>query len=245
MLGAVAAMCVAIKLASYYKIEKDTVIDLAFYLILFGILGARVYAIFLELPYYIEHPLQTLEIWKGGLAIHGGIISGALVVYFFAKKKKINFWLLSSLVVTVLPLAQTIGRWGNYFNQELFGLPTNLPWGIPIDILNRPVDYISFEYFHPTFLYESIGNLIIFLILIIINYYFIKKNIKNTNCYMLLVTCYLSAYSLLRFSLEFIRIDHTPTFFNLRTPQIASLLIIIIVIITIILPKYKKRDSLN
>ena len=253
VIGALLAMTVALKLAKHYNIKTDTMIDLSFYLILFGIIGARIYDDLLEVQYYIHHPLQTVEIWKGGLAIHGGIIAGAIVLYFFAKKQtKINkqstwanFWMFSAIAVTVLPLAQAIGRWGNYFNQELFGRPTNLPWGIPIDIANRPWQYISSNFFHPTFLYESIGNLIIFLILLAINIYIIKKKQFTTYYYQLCVAAYLIGYSILRFSLEFIRIDWAPAWLGLRAPQWASLVLIVVSIAIVLLPKFKKRDSLN
>ena len=161
VLGIIMAIAIAAKLASYYQIKKDTIFDLSFWLIIFGLLGARIYHVFLELPFYLKQPLDIFKIWNGGLAIHGGILVGVIVLYFYIKKYRINFWQISAIAVPGLALGQAIGRWGNYFNQELFGKATNLSWGIPIDIVNRPFEYLNYEYFQPTFLYESIGSLLI------------------------------------------------------------------------------------
>lgn len=237
LVGAILALLITIKLASYHKIDKEVVVDLAFWLILGGIIGARIYHVFLELPYYISNPIDIFKIWQGGLAIHGGIIAGLTIIWFFAKKNKINFWLITALITPGLALAQAIGRWGNYFNQELFGLPTSLPWGIPIDIINRPLEFLSSQYFHPTFLYESIGNLIIFTILISIHIWIIKK--PSVNRYSLCVISYAILYSILRFSTEFIRIDSTPVIYGWRWPQIASIIIILVSIVWLL--KNKKN----
>ena len=134
--------------------------DMLFYSLISGLIGARLYHVILELPYYLSHPLQILQVWQGGLAIHGGIIGGALAIYYFARKNKWSFFKIADILVIVLILGQAMGRWGNYFNQEIFGTPTSLSWGIPIEMQNRPAQYLSSQYFHPTFLYESILNLI-------------------------------------------------------------------------------------
>lgn len=240
ILGIITGLLITLKISSYYDLNKNTILDLAFWLILGGIVGARVYHIFLELSYYLNNPLGIFKIWQGGLAIHGAIIAGVLIIWFYAKKNKINFWLLASVIVPSVALAQAIGRWGNYFNQELFGLPTNLPWGIPIDFLNRSAEHVSSQYFHPTFLYESIGSLCIFIALILIHILIIKKSKENNAMrHTLCVICYAILYSILRFSLEFIRIDKTPITLGLRWPQIISLLIIIISAFTLL--KNKKN----
>ena len=226
--GILLAMSIAFKLAEYYKIPKSAIIDSSFWLIIGGIAGARLYHVLLELPYYLAHPLNIFKIWHGGLAIHGAIIAGIIITWFWAKKNKLNFWLLTSVYVTGLTLAQAIGRWGNYFNQELFGLPTDLPWGIPILPGNRIMEYYNYQFFHPTFLYESMGSLIIFLTLLSVHVWIIKKHkTRNNIYYSLSVVCYLSLYSLLRFILEFIRIDSTPVLFGFRFPQLICLVFII------------------
>ncbi len=221
--GILLGSMIIFKLAEQYNINKNTVIDSAFVVVLSAIAGGRLYHVFLELPYYLEHPLNIVMLWRGGLAIHGAIIAGLLSIYLFAKKNKIDPVLLAALYAPALALGQALGRWGNYFNQELFGLPTNLPWGIPIDANRRIGEYYNYEFFHPTFLYESIGNLVIFAILFWLHKQFIKKSIKS---YSVIIAVYLFLYSLLRFSLEFVRIDKTPELLGLRFPQIASLILI-------------------
>lgn len=241
VLGILAAIMVALKLASRHDISKDAIIDLAFWLIIGGILGARIYHIFLELPYYKDNPADIFKIWQGGLAIHGGIIAGAIILWFFTRLKKINFWVLGSIVVTALSLAQAIGRWGNYFNQELFGTPTDLPWGIPIEITNRMAAYYNSQYFHPVFLYESLGNLLIFVGLWFMNIWLIKnKKIENFD---LPVAMYLMLYSMLRLAMEFIRIDQTPILFDLRFPQVISIILFLAAIIYLKI-RYKNARNL-
>jgi len=240
VLGVFLALLMVVFLAKKYKINKDDILDLSFYLFIFGIIGARIYDIFLEWRYYLQHPIDTFKIWEGGLAIHGGILAGILVIYFFIKYKKIKnlgeqnllekFFLLSSLVVVGVSLGQAIGRWGNYFNQELFGRPTNNFLKMYIDPNNRPLEYLSESWFHPTFLYESIGCLIIFFILVGCHWYFLKKKKNGFKSTVLIVSLYLVLYSVLRFSLEFVRIDFAPTFIGLRWPQVMSLILILITI---------------
>ena len=224
--GILVAMIIVLKLAEKYKISKETIIDSVFYLVISGIIGARAYHILLEFPYYLNNPSEIIKIWQGGLAIHGAIFAGIVTVYFFAKKYKLNFLQLLAIYAPGIAIGQAVGRWGNYFNQELFGLPTNLPWGIPIEPVNRMLEYYGANYYHPTFLYESIGNLLIFAILIFAHRFFIKKEYKF---YEIIVLIYLVLYSILRFSLEFVRIDKTPEILNLRFPQIVSLLILFII----------------
>ncbi len=250
VLGIILALFLILFLAKKYKIEKNVIIDLSFYLIIFGIIGARIYDVFLEWRYYIKNPLDIFKIWQGGLAIHGAIIAGLIYLYFFVKKSKLkildnlNNWQrlfkLTSILAPGLVLGQAIGRWGNYFNQELFGRPTNLPWGIFIDIFNRPIDFVSFSHFHPTFLYESIGCLIIFFILMSLHFRIIKKKDYNFKNYFLITFLYLILYSILRFSLEFIRIDFAPEILGLRFPQFIS--IIIVVVLIVLFPKFYSKN---
>ncbi len=228
VLGIISALGVSFKLAQYYRVSHEFLFDLSFWLIINGLIGARIYDIFLQLPYYINRPLAIFKIWQGGLAIHGAIIASLITIYFFAKKQKISPWKLVSLVVPGLALAQAIGRFGNYFNQELFGLPTSLPWGIPIDLANRPWDYLSSSFFQPTFLYESFGCLLIFILLVGLNLILIKRDKLNNYYFILMASLYMVLYSILRFLLEFIRIDFSPVLFGFRWPQIISLTFILI-----------------
>jgi len=188
---------------------------LAMWLILGGIIGARLYDVFLiDWDYFANNPLEIIQIWHGGLAVHGAIIGGVIALLAWCKIKKKSFWQFAGLIFTVLPLGQAIGRWGNYFNQELFGRPTTLPWSIPISTVNRPEQYSNFQYFQPAFLYESILNLILFFVLL----FLYKKNRHSGE----IVIYYLMGYSAIRFMMEFIRIDVTSLVFGIRLPQLVS-----------------------
>ncbi len=243
VLGIIAALAVTKYLAKLQQISQEIVDDLSFWLIINSIVGARVYDVLLEYKYYASHPLDALKIWQGGLAIHGAIIAGAATIFWFCRKNKLSFWQFAGLIVPGLALGQAIGRWGNYFNQELFGKPTDLPWGIPIDIFNRPAQFLNAEYFHPTFLYESLGSLAIFGLLLYLSLRAIKNQkaaILRTPTPQFLVLAYLSLYSFLRFSLEFIRIDFAPTAFGWRWPQAVSLIVLLAALI-ILAKNYLKK----
>ena len=228
VLGILAGLFVILRLAKLYSLDRETIFDLAFWLIIFGLIGARLYDVCLNLAYYFAHPLYVLEVWRGGLAIHGAVIAGLLVVIVFARRQKIDFWRLTALFVPGLALGQAIGRWGNYFNQEIFGRPTLLPWGIPIDLVNRPAGYLDFQFFQPTFLYESLGCLLIFALLLSLTIYFARRGRLKGFFYVWLTLIYMILYSILRFLIEFIRLDPAPYLFGLRWPQIMSLLLIVL-----------------
>lgn len=222
-----AALALAKTLASKIKVKTDEIYDLGFYAIFFGLIGARLYAIFLDWPYYLQNPGKIIAVWEGGLAIHGAIVGGVLAAGIYCFKNKKPFWLLADLAAVCLPLAQAIGRWGNYFNQEVFGKPTNLPWGIPIDFTNRPLDYLSANYFHPTFLYESILNLLNFIVLILL-FNYIYSNVKINYLKSIfkpgaIFFFYLFNYGLIRLLMEFLRVDQTLMVGQIRLPILVSL----------------------
>lgn len=248
--GVIAALLVAIGLGKQYQIYKDTLVDLFFWLIIFGLIGGRLYYVLLEWGYYQKHFLDIFKIWQGGLAIHGGIIAGLLVLWRFARKMDpvrnngASFWLLSSLLTPGLALAQSIGRWGNYFNQELFGQPTDSIWGLAIAIAHRPVDYASFSYFQPTFLYESIGLFIIFIILLLAHFYTLYRDRFNYHYHLCISLTYVILASGLRFIMEFIRIDPTPIILGVRLPQIVCA-ILILASLAIMFYDFAKRKKLS
>ena len=219
-LGLIIGTQIVFYLAKQYQENKDLLADLIFGLMLAGLIGARLYDVSIEYEYYFDNISEIVKVWHGGLAIHGGLIAAGFYLWFFSRRRGKNFWFLGSLLTPALAFAQAIGRFGNYFNQELYGRPTNLPWGIPIEAGHRLPELSAFSYFHPTFIYESLGNLIIFMILL-----FMHKKIDNRfgQKYWLIVFVYFFAYSLLRFNLEWIRVDPTWEFFGWRWPQIVSL----------------------
>jgi phosphatidylglycerol---prolipoprotein diacylglyceryl transferase len=238
--GIVAGIFLAGKIGKKYNISSDNIIDISFWLIIIGVLGARIYHVLMEYGYYYVHPLDIIKIWQGGLAIHGALITDGIALIWLSTKHKIKYITLLSVLVPAVALGQAIGRWGNYFNQELFGKPTGLPWGIPIDIKNRPLDYINSTYFHPAFLYESIGNLLILAILLIIHHFGLKRG-KEVGIYV--VSAYFMLYSVLRIITEMIRIDNTGIIFGIRAPQFISALIILI--ISVILLFKPRTEDLN
>ena len=145
-----------------------------------------------------------LAVWEGGIAIHGGLIGGLISIIYFCKSKKIDFKTFIDILIPSIILGQSIGRWGNFFNNEAFGVPTNLPWKLFIPIQNRPLEFLNYEFFHPTFLYESLWNLLIFIVLIIT---FNKQN-KTDFFRPGFISClYLISYSFGRFWIEGLRTD--------------------------------------
>lgn len=185
----------------YFGFKKETIIDLAPYLIIFGILGARIYYCALNYDFYLRFPTEIIAIRHGGISIHGAIIGGAFGLWLFARRHKLNIKKLFDTVAVGLPLAQAIGRWGNFFNSEAFGTPTNLPWKLYIAPQYRPIPYQNDLFFHPTFLYESILDIVIFVILFLMT----KNNkIKKDGNLVLL---YLVLYSIVRIIVESFRID--------------------------------------
>lgn len=203
-----------------FGVTREQLWDLVLWLIIGGIVGARVYEVlFVDFTYYVTYPSEIIKIWHGGLAIHGAWLGGIVVVWLQAKKFHLNFLKILDSLSLVMPLGQAIGRWGNYFNQELYGLPTGSPWGIPISFVNRVAGFEQFTHFHPTFLYESIGNLLIFFVLL---FFYKKKNFPGQ-----LLMMYIGLYSILRLSLEFIRLDPAFMVYGIRWPILFSALCVI------------------
>ena len=234
-----------------YNIDKEKIFDLGVYLIVFGLLGARIYYLFLEYNYFLNNPLAIFKVWEGGLAIHGAIIGGLLAGYFYTKKHKINFFLTADIIAVSLALGQAIGRWGNYFNGELYGGPTDRPWGIPIKTFYEGYQkYGNASYFHPAFLYESLLNLFNFFFLLFLHkkrLSIMKESQKGVDWIHLegdklqrlflkkgnIFLIYLLNYSIIRFTLEFIRIDETAMIFGFRSPQLLSVLLFIFIVLVL------------
>ncbi|WP_350344832.1 prolipoprotein diacylglyceryl transferase [Proteinivorax tanatarense] len=189
-----------------------------------GIIGARLYYVLFNLDAYRGDWARIFSIWEGGLAIHGGVLAGTVVAYFFAKVKKIDFWQLGDLVAPGLILAQGIGRWGNYVNQEAYGYETDLPWAM----------YIDGAYRHPTFLYEFIWNLIVFGILLVLR----KKKLARGSIFAF----YLIGYSVGRFFIEGFRTDSL-MIGSIRTAQLISVILILVGLgLYYYLNKYKAKS---
>ncbi len=181
------------------QVSTEHVYNLLFLIAIFGIIGGRIGHVIGEWDHYSSDALSVLRIWDGGLAFHGVLFGSLIVTYFYARNKKISFWLLTDAVVVGLPLMQSIGRWGNYFNQELYGKPTDLVWGIPINPALRIEGYELFTYFHPLFLYESLLMLVVFGFM-----FALYRSGRLQQGQQTLI--YLIVFSGVRFSLDFFRI---------------------------------------
>jgi phosphatidylglycerol---prolipoprotein diacylglyceryl transferase len=203
------AVLIGVTLSQYLAkrrgVDPDLLGDLAIWLVISAIPAARIYYVLFEWQEYAQRPEDIIAIWKGGIAIHGAIIGGTLGTMIFARLKRISLWQLLDLVAPSLILGQAIGRWGNFFNSEAFGKPTNLPWKLYIAPRYRPVELLNFEYFHPTFLYESIWNLGVFMVLLSLFFWGLKNRDRlKTGT---LAGVYLIAYSLGRVWIEWLRTD--------------------------------------
>ena len=223
------------KESSKKGLSNDDIVDIIFYGVLIGIVGARIYYVLFNLDYYLKSPLEILMVWNGGLAIHGGLIATLLFLIFYSKKKNINILLLLDIIVISVIIAQAIGRWGNFFNGEAFGRVISLSklenMHLPKFIINGM--YINGSYREPTFLYESILNIIGFIILLVVRK---LKNIKTGA----LTSIYLIWYGLVRIIIEIFRSDSL-MLGPIKIAQLVSLIFIISGII--LLFKIKKNKN--
>ncbi len=218
-------------LAKQRGIENGLINDLLPILVLSAVIGARAYYVIFEWENYKSNWLEVFAIWRGGIAIHGALIAGSISILIFSKIKGQSFWNILDVIFPSVALGQAIGRWGNFFNNEAFGLPTELPWKLSIPYINRPTEFANIQYFHPTFLYESIWNLAVFTLLILLFSKWKKGVLKLPNGAL---TCfYLISYSLGRFWIEGLRTDPLcltgiPPFCEggIRVAQVVSLLLI-------------------
>ncbi len=233
------------ELARKKGLKKNLINDLLPILVLASVIGARIYYVAFEWRNYtgknfwssinflnLNIPIPSaIEIWGGGIAIHGALLMGTLSIIFFCRWRKEPFWGVIDVLVPSVALGQAIGRWGNFFNNEAFGLPTNLPWKLFIPYGFRPEIFSTQDYFHPTFLYESVWNIFVFGILIFL---FRKANKREITLPSGSLSClYLITYSLGRLWIEALRTDPlclggVPPFCEggLRIAQLISLILI-------------------
>lgn len=212
MVGVIAAAVLAHFEAKRRHLPIEVITDSLVWVVLGGIVGARLWHIFtptssnvaqgLTTKYYLTHPLAAIAIWRGGLGIPGAIAGGALAFYIFAKKRGLSFGLWADIFAPGLALGQAIGRWGNFVNQEVYGRPTNLPWAITIDPAHRLPEFMSEVTYHPLFLYESLFNLLNMGFLLLITRKFAGK-LKEGDVFL----TYLISYPIFRFFMEFLRLD--------------------------------------
>jgi phosphatidylglycerol:prolipoprotein diacylglycerol transferase len=213
------------KLAKLRQVDSELVGDLAIWLVVGAIPCARIYYVLFQWQEYAQRPHDIIAIWKGGIAIHGAIIGGIIAALIFAKINKLSFWQLADIYAPSLILGQAIGRWGNFFNSEAFGAPTDLPWKLFIPPNHRPLDYIQYSYFHPTFLYESLWNLGCFFVLISLFFWGLKQGEKFK--VGTIAFSYLILYSCGRVWIEGLRMDSL-MLGPLRIAQVVSLTAIVL-----------------
>ena len=224
----------ATKEAQKLGLEEDTMVDMALWAIPIGFIGARLYYVLFKWDYYIQNPSEIIAIWNGGIAIYGGLIAGGLAVYWFARRKKMRLTLLLDILAPSVLLAQSIGRWGNFINQEAHGgavsrqfLETLYLPEVIIEQMN-----INGTYYHPTFLYESLWSLLGFILLIIL------RNQKGLLRRGEVALSYVIWYSFGRFFIEGMRTDSLWIGDIMRASQVLSLVLFISAIVLWI---YRRR----
>ena len=191
---------------------KGEVGRLAIWAVPAGILGARLYHVITDYELYTKHPWKAFAVWDGGLGIPGGIAAGMMCGLVIARRRNLAIPALLDSIAPALPLAQAIGRWGNWFNQELFGRPSTLPWAVRIDLAQRPAGLENYASFQPTFLYESVWNLaVIGLVLFIERQRWLRSG--------RLFAVYVGGYAFGRFFIERMRIDFAHTVAGLRVNE--------------------------
>ena len=256
MLGAVAAAFLAEHEARRRKLNSEFVWDALILVLIGGIIGARLWHIFTPPPsmlvldpstgkyvnpYFVNGAPQILDmlmIWRGGLGIPGAIIGGAIALYFYSRRRKTSFLMWADIAAPGVALAQAIGRWGNFFNQELYGKPSTLPWAITIDPANRVPGYQNFSTFQPLFLYESIWNLLNMSLLLFLERRFEGK-LKEGD----LILTYLIGYPFGRFFLEFIRLD-APKVGTININQ-TVMLVVMVIAAALLIWRHRKGAAAN
>ncbi len=228
MIGALAALWLALKEAKHRGLDSEVVWDVVPWLLIAGIIGARIWHVLtpsksmgVGFEYYIQNPIEILKIRKGGLGIPGAILGGVLALVIYCRSKKLNFFTWADVIMPGVALAQAIGRWGNFINQELYGAPTDLPWAIHIDEAHRLSGYTQYATYHPLFLYESLWDLLNMYLLLVMERQFKDKLIPGD-----LLLTYLIVYPFGRFMLEFLRID-TSLVHGINVNQITMLVVMV------------------
>lgn len=239
LIGIIIAYFLITKEAKRHCINVDSISNMIFYGIILGILGARLYYVIFNYSYYLSNPIEIFDIRNGGLAIHGGLIIGAIFIYFYTKKYNLNFIRILDIIAPSILIAQACGRWGNFFNQEAYGSMTTLSTLKSMHIPKFIIDGMNIDgnYYFPTFYFESICCLIGFIILLIIRK---KKNLKLGT----ISAIYLIWYGVVRFFIESLRTDSL-MLFNLKMAQIVSIFGIILGIVILIVSKKKKINYME
>jgi phosphatidylglycerol:prolipoprotein diacylglycerol transferase len=204
-------------------LPAEDIISAGQWAILAGLVGARLYEVAFNWDYYGHYPAKIIAVWEGGLAMHGGLIVGPLVGAWLAYRWRLPILRGLDVAGPSIVIGQAIGRWGNFFNEEAFGRPTDLPWKLYISPSHRPPGFTQYDYFHPTFLYESLWDLAVFLVLVLV----LRKRFRDTPGAVFFA--YIGLYSIGRFMIEGLRLD---SFWigSIRVPQAASVVGVLVAI---------------
>lgn len=215
MAGVLAAAWVSIREARHWGKDPEFIFDVLPWLILAGVIGARIWHIFtppqsmvekgITTRYYLTHLYEAIAIWKGGLGIMGAVIGGGIALWVYASLKGERVLRWFDILAPGLALGHAIGRWGNFINQEVYGLPSDLPWAITIDRAHRLPGYSDVATYHPLFLYESLWNLLTMALLLWLGRRF-QQSLRRGNLFLI----YLAVYGAGRYGLEFLRLDISP-----------------------------------
>jgi prolipoprotein diacylglyceryl transferase len=217
--------------------DPDQVFDIVLWAVPFGIVGGRLYHLITDPELYFapgRQPIRALYIWDGGLGIWGAVALGAVGAWIGCRKHGVRLADFADAVAPGLVLAQAIGRWGNYFNQELYGRPTTLPWALQIDPAHRPADTLGIGLYHPTFLYESLWDVGVSALLVWAGRRFGMRNGR-------LFALYVAAYTVGRAWVEALRVDHANHFLGLRLNDWTSLLVLVGAIAFLVLRRSRDR----
>lgn len=216
--------------------DKDVLVDILFWSAIIGFIVARIYFVIFQFPYYAQHPAEIPKIWHGGIAIHGGIIGGFITGIFICKRKNINPFQMGDIAAPSMILAQGIGRWGNFMNHEAHGGPVSRSFLEHLHIPDFIIDnmYINGVYYHPTFLYESIWDVLGFIILLSL-----RKHLRIGDTFAL----YLIWYSIGRFFVEGLRTDSLMLTSHIRIAQLMSIVLVIVGIVIIIIRHVKFKPQ--
>ncbi|MGA5689946.1 prolipoprotein diacylglyceryl transferase [Cytobacillus pseudoceanisediminis] len=233
--GIALALIIAMREGERRGLPKDIFADLMLWAIPIAIISARIYYVIFQWNFYSQNPGEIIKIWNGGIAIHGALIGSVITAYVFAKKRKISFWKLADIAAPSIILGQAIGRWGNFMNQEAHGREVSRAFLENMYLPEFIVDqmYINGAYYHPTFLYESIWNIIGFIILILLR----RANLRRGELFL----SYVIWYSIGRFFVEGLRTDSLMLTENLRIAQTISIVLIIGALVLIF---YRRAEGL-
>ena len=207
--------------------DEEVIADLAKWAVPAGLIGARLYHVATDWHRFEDRPWEALFIWQGGLGIPGALLAGVLVGAFVARRRGWPVPELLDVVAPAIPVAQAVGRLGNWFNQELYGRPTDLPWGLEIDRDHRPPEYLVFETFHPTFLYEALWNLGLAALLVAAGLYLRLRPGQ-------LFVGYVLGYAIGRLWVEALRIDEATTIAGLRVNTVVSAITIVVALAVLV-----------